>query len=273
MKYILIIITLILVSCEETVDNAELDYENQLVIQGFITANSPLHIAQISKTVPPLDEPTTQAVEVKDSIGKVIYNGEEFYYTKQCPPNVACLEFILDSIKPMPGDQIYFEAQGDGKKATATVNIPKELPMNPKFYYKTSKSIFEWSQDSTLEIFVEFDTSSDYVYKVNRDVFISFTDFFIGTNSRAKYLIQQIDFNDNEELERELEVFQENLIQIQVYELAMKVYDDTRYQGDGFDGLFSGSGLNVEGNIEGGIGILAGRLINFIEVEEIIETK
>lgn len=273
MKYILIFTMLFLFACEETVEDAELDYVNQLVVQGFVTANLTTQVALISKTVPPLEDATNEAVEVRDSVAKLIYDQKEYYYRKACPSDVTCLEFVIDTLRVNPGDQLIFEGQGDGKKATAIVNIPEDRPLNASVLYRTERSEFSFSKDSTVVISVEFDTSSDYVYKLNRNIFGSFTEFFIGNNNRVRRDVAAIDFDTKEELDEILNDYKRNNIQVHVHELAMKVYDDTRYQGDGFDGLFSGSGLNIEGNIENGIGILAGRIIYFIEVDELIEIK
>jgi hypothetical protein len=75
-------ITCFLNSCEETVSNIELPYEEKLVIRGILTAGDTINNIAVTRTLPPLEEATYENSLVSDAVLEISedFEGETKIY-------------------------------------------------------------------------------------------------------------------------------------------------------------------------------------------------
>ncbi len=234
---LLIILTALLSSCddlEQTVDY-NLPYIEKLIIQGQFGINSKNLSVSVTKSLPPIEEPTLEKVTIKDADCKVYYKdkvmnlnyqGESIYVSE-------------DTLTIEEGVEYRLEVKWKDKLATAKTTVPKnpEVISIVKKPYKDqgqTNYIYEFNLISKDKGMIGFGFSGELSY---------YSEFSLLNNENTNYKISTeriIRLQDNSE------VFTYGFFDKQFYP-----YYQTRFEGDSDGGIFSNGGLNIEGNVKG----------------------
>lgn len=268
MKNILLIIftALIIVSCEETVDG-DLPFEEQIVISSVLSAGNkilPIGISfvHIGKTIHPLERPDTNQSYVKN--GKVtISTGSEEYDLKYSKMGY----WVNDDFIPEEGKTYKIEVEYNGKKASAETTIPiYSIEKGEK------KTEIKQSRDWDGELYYQYIVKQKF--KVNLPKYALFISeiFYFDDVIYDNYYDEPLYTNNNTEDEFEVELYRIGLSDlsdtmfikdtrynsIDLFDPAVELFWNTRYQGQDESGVFGGGGLNREGNIKNGLGFFYG---------------
>lgn len=267
-KILLLFISIILVSCEETVDG-DLPFEEQIVISSVISAESKIlpfghSFVNIGKTVHPLELPDTNRSFIKE--GKVtISSGSEVYELRYASMGY----WVNDDFIPKEGNTYKIEVEHKGKKASAETTIP--IYSIEKGELKTEViKMRDWDGELYYQYIIK------QKYKVNSPEYALFVSdvFYFGEEQYEKYYDEPLYTHKNTKDEFEVELFRiglsdisdtanlknTNFISIDLFDPTVEVFWNSRYQGQDETGIFGGGGLNREGNIKNGIGFFYGNI-------------
>jgi len=243
------IMFVLLVSCEQTVVNVELPYEEKFVVEAFITDGVPAEYVFITKSLPPLETWSFEKAEVKDAQVIIEFEGKDYVLEYQGNGQYANYELIGQQ-----GKEYKLKIDHKGLKATATTIIPEGLDVDSVYVevgnsqirveFTPHKNVYYMSgviRQQSLEG-NSFDESYDWLsepYSWKR------------VNSKGKVVFYR-------EIIRWGNMFA-NRYFIDAFDTPFDSFYRSRYSGESDGGLFGSIGTNVKGNIENGIGIFCGR--------------
>ena len=271
MKYIiLILISLLIFSCENEVDG-DLPFEEQIVISSILTANvqltsdgfSNISFVHIGKTIYPLDEPDSNNSFVKNAQVTISDNGKiyDLRYAKSG-------FWVSDEFTPSEGHTYNIEVQYNNKTAKATTFIPvnkvEVVDLNPEivkskrfdgsyYYLYNIRKQIKVNQNTFALLFSDISTTDD-----NKPIKSIRSDYlYTNSNSSNDFKYTAISFSMDNLGDTALFNYK-ILYYIDLYDPAVEQYWKTRYEGEENSGIFSSGGLNRKGNIKNGIGFFYG---------------
>jgi hypothetical protein len=257
--YFVILITLI--GCEETVDDMELPYIEQMVIRCILEADKPV-VMSITKTLPPLEEYNIDNAKISNVSGYI-----------QCEGNIYPVSFKdgiyyeFKDLIPKIGKAYSLVLNWNGKTAKGKTWVPepividtvyKNLIKNDDYWYFYFWEIiysaeFKPHPNSAYTAYTWTETGSNYLTKYYSDYAKKWND--INLNGKISLPFSSNIIYDPSEFTsvREFDVG------VDCYDIPFYDYFITRYEGNSLNDLFSTSGQNIYWNIEGdGIGLFLG---------------
>lgn len=272
MKYIyLILFTLILASCEETVEG-DLPFNEQVVISSILTAGKEISTpslntfsyVHIGKTVHPLDYPDSNRSFIKDAEVKITSGSETYeltYYKNGY--------WVNSDLIPQEGKNYKIEVVYKGKTTSAETIIPiydvekgelkKEIKevndwFGEKYYQITVKQKIRVNS-SNFALFV----SQLYLFDEERELYDKYIDgpLYTDNNTSGEFEVQVYSISISN-LSDTLFLKDVKLISYDLFDPAVEIFWDSQYEGNEESGIFGGGGLNRNGNIKNGLGFFYG---------------
>lgn len=236
---ILILLTTLFIGCddlEQTVDY-KLPYVEKLVIQSKFGIYSTNIAVSVTKTLPPLEEVILEKVTIKDAECKVYFKDTvvDLVY-------VNGSDYVSEGRLDLEeGVEYKLEVKWKDKFATATTTIPR-LPKIKSIRDTTYKFRF-YDENIYLFNIEALDKGMIGVWDVNNN--FEYNDNLVlinnvGSNYSIGY--SYYDYQNEEE---------PSYFIMKFYDVAYYPYYVTRSEGQSESGIFSGGGLNIEGNVEG----------------------
>lgn len=262
MIYFIFIITL--ASCETTIENQDIPYKEQLVIKCILKAGEKLSHVEITKTLPPLEEYDYEKAKVKNASAAIYHEGEE-YLLHYDPNNETYYNYDLI---PEIGGKYKLVVNWNGHRAEGETYIPE--PVEIKSFYveiveETDDYWYEFNEGILYAVFYPNEKSAyaGYILMGDNDKNKYYTDYSYKTRDTSKSGVIELpvsdfyyyDDQDTNELKKSLEG---RIACVECYDEDFHDYFLTRYEGGSENAIFSTSGINVKGNIKGGIGVFFG---------------
>lgn len=281
MKKILItiyIITFGLISCEETVKNPELLYQEQLVIAGILGHNQSNPSIQISKTLHPLDYFDYEKAIIKNAEA-TLYDGNNEYPLKYIDNKK---KYFIENFTPEIGKSYSLTVKWNNSVINASTYIPdtckfikfeyeinesKEKDWYGYFYYVYTLNIYTIVTPAPNAVFTGVSNlygnqfSHDYTTECYR-----YEDRNTDGNLKIKIIEQSYTFEQKLSQEKIYQYIFKDLFEYH-NDLTVRIYSwhpdyykffNTRFNGDMNDFIFGTSGNNVQGNIKNAIGFFYG---------------
>ncbi len=266
--FILLLIGLI--SCEETVQNPDLPYEEQLVISGLLAYNQSNPTFKISKTLHPLETFNYDKAIIKDAIA-YLNDGENQYPLIYDSTNQ---NYYAENFKPEIGKSYTLTVKWKDKIATGFTYIPDTCKFE-KFEYTITENIQsnngykEYTYNLKIYAFIIPDSETVYTTTIES---LYYTNDAIqclryedrDKNGKLKLLIiNEIFWSETKISNDEIK----ELIKNKISNANVKIiswhpdyykYFQTRFEGQMDDFIFGTSGKNIQGNIKNGIGFYYG---------------
>lgn len=258
---ILILLATLFIGCddlEQTVDY-QLPYVEKLVIQGQFGINSNNFSVTVTKSLPPLEKVTLEKVTIKDAECKVYYRDTVIELN-----NTSFSTYYSDTgINIEEGVEYRLEVKWKDKIAIAKSTIPK-LPIIKSV--RAVKSNGDFSNYTTYWISIQSVDKGMVSINSAEDNFDNNDGLKLINNVGRIDTIGYTDYNSTDGQELPSTFF------MKFYDIAYYPYYVTRYEGQSESGIFSGGGLNVEGNVEGdntigvwvGVNTLIDKIDNYI---------
>ncbi|MFA7327678.1 MAG: DUF4249 family protein [Candidatus Kapaibacterium sp.] len=258
---LLLILTALLSSCdglEQTVDS-DLPYVEKLIIQGQFGINSRNISVSITKSIPPLEEPTLSKVTITDAVCKVYYKdkvinlihqGESIYVSE-------------DTLTIEEGVEYRLEVKWKDKVAIATTTIP----ILPKIISVKEKIFREWGYDQkTYEFTIRSNDKGMIKISENDSYYRDYGFQLIDKIDKEYRVLLSEPIYDEDPANISFEM---RFTDIQFYP-----YYQTRHEGNSDGGIFSNGGLNMEGNVKGdnvfgiwfGYNTFGGRIDDYLDI-------
>ena len=261
MNIILILfLTIFLSSCEQTVENPDLPYKEQLVIRAVLEAGKIVEGIEITKTLPPLESYDYEKALIKDAVA-VIKSGDSVY---PLVFDAAYGRYYAANFIPEAGRKYFLEVKAGKMSATASTIIPFPVEIDT-FYYKFSEQTTDWGEKSwQYNVYAEFKPYSGSVY-----LGFSFREegFDIWTTDEIKRIQDTLKSGkiplpvmhywsyDSSYIKENIEEYTANIYS---FDKQFYYYYITRWEGDPGDDIFGTSGVNIRGNINRGLGLFIG---------------
>lgn len=235
-----VLLSVLLVSCDDLVQtvNYELPYVEKLVIQGEFGIQNDGFTVIVTKSLPPLEKATLDKVTIKDADCKIYFKD-----------TVVDLEYSNFSryinspgLRLEEGVEYKLVVKWKDKIATATSTIPK-LPIIKSV--RAVKSNGDFSNYTTYWISIQSVDKGMVSINSAEDNFDYNDGLKLINNVGRIDTIGYTDYNSTDGQERPSKFF------MKFYDIAYYSYYLTRYEGESESGIFSGGGLNIEGNVEG----------------------
>ena len=247
------------VSCEQTVENPELPYEEQLVVSCLLEAGKDIQNIIITRTLPPLDEYDIEKALIKDA-DAVIKSGDKTYPLEFD----GKYSYFTDSLIPESGEKYLLEVKWKNLTASAVTTVPEAVDID-SFYYKIEKKEYDWGWiEWECVLFAEFIPQSAAVYSAAvysiYDKYKIYSEYAYRMqdtleSGKISMPVYQTSSNDTNQIKYELQQYD---CILEAYDKPFYNYFLTRYRGNSDNDIFGTSGTNVRGNINGGIGLFIG---------------
>ena len=293
--YIFSISMFFLGGCEQTVNIAELPFEEKIMVEGILKADSIIEIV-FSKTVPVLD---TQNLYTIDTVNNRITS-------LQGTISIDGISYSLIHINN--GRYRIFDAQQQSIKGKIGSMYMLNASWNDKIIYAQTQIPIAHKPD-ILSISIDTNRSSVYGYQNYIKVFISLSyhpedkEAIVHTINTISpfdksFFYNEIDTVNYKEfnyqyfppyyftkkeiphissfyiwlyapssitISEALSMYADSKIITKHYDKAMKEYIDTQYFGDNLGGIFGGGGTGIHWNIKGqGLGLFIGYSDNIL---------
>jgi len=257
---ILSTLLLLTLGCEQTVDNPDLPYEEQLVIRAVLEAGKNVDDIEITKTLPPLETFTHGKALIEDA--EVIIKSDGISDTLSY--NRVSQRYYSNDLVPVSGKKYSLEVKYKNLKATAITLVPETVEIDSFYYRKIEEDRWEGEIYWSYIVYAEFIPKSDDVFlggsSYINDPYINYyydikRSRDILQNGKISLPFMYFYPNDTNKIGQELRNFNAHIIS---FDQAYYNYFITRWEGGGGDDIFGTSGVNVRGNIKGGIGLFIG---------------
>jgi hypothetical protein len=285
----------VLSGCEQTVAVGELPFEEKIMVQGILKADSIIEIV-CSKSVPVLD---TQNLYTIDSInnrittlqGTISIDGISYPLIHMNNGRYRIFDAQQQSIKGKIGSIYLLNASWNDKIIYAQTQIPiAKKPTILGINIDTTRSSVYGNQDY-IKVFISLsyqpENQEAIVHTIN--TISAFDNSFYNEIDTVNYK----EFNypqyfppyyfvkkeiphissfyiwlyapSSISIAEALSLYSESKIITKHYDKAMKEYIDTQYYGDNLGGIFGGGGTGIHWNIKGqGLGLFIGYSENIL---------
>ena len=232
-------------SCEEVVTDVELPYEEKIVVDGMIIAGERIAV-RITRTVPPLEEPTEENTYIEVDSAYITADGEKHHL-------IITGSFYVNELEPEAGKEYELDVFWNGLHARAKTFIPQKADIDTVTERK------DHSGGDQTNLYAEFRPQMNCVYQAgwrngyhgNQGFITSGPYELADTSGSGKLRMYFGHYYDYME-EKQVRGF------IAAYDKAFGEYYRTR-PGDFDSGLIGFQGGSTIWNVEGdGIGIFIG---------------
>ena len=294
--YIFSISMFFLGGCEQTVNIAELPFEEKIMVEGILKADSIIEIV-FSKTVPVLDTQNLYTIDtVNNRItslqGTISIDGISYSLIHINNGRYRIFDAQLQSIKGKIGSMYMLNASWNDKIIYAQTQIPiahkpdilsisidtnRSSVYGYQNYIKVFISLSYHPEDKeaivhTINTISPFDKSFFYneIDTVNYKEF-NYPQYFPPYYLTKKEIPHISSFYiwlyapSSITISEALSMYADSKIITKHYDKAMKEYIDTQYFGDNLGGIFGGGGTGIHWNIKGqGLGLFIGYSDNIL---------
>ncbi len=264
---LLIILSLALFSCEEIIENPSLPYQEQLVIRGVLEAGKPISNIRITRTLPPLERYDNAKAIITDAVAYIEYNGMKYSLEYDSQSGF----YYNNEIIPLIGGKYSISVESGNMKAEAATTIPDTVVIE-SFQLNIVKSEDPYYDDYwDYKVTANFKPQSEsaytgFAYQNEGEPYSSWVDYAYQIsdtlkNGRISYPLLGISyyyFSDSTEVIKMINAGN-YYCHIVSWDKPFYEFFTTRYEGSSDDEIFGTSGINIRGNIKGGIGIFIGR--------------
>ncbi len=260
-------------SCEETIVNPDLPYIEQLVIRAVLESGKPVTGVTISRTLPPLTEYTVDSAVVSNAEAIITYNGNEYKLSY----DNSSKSYYNNALVPVTGGHYKLRVNWKGLSATGETTVPDSVSISSFSF----KSVFLESDDYNsyydyyLDVCFSPGKSGVFIGSINKNrQYYNYEDYCYRLSDTLKngsiILPLYIDYfyynflSDTNEIKKNLSKY---YAFIYSYDTPYYDYFLTRYEGGETSGdIFGLSGINVRGNIKGGIGLFIGKATTYRKI-------
>ena len=281
--------------CEQTVNVAELPFEEKIMVEGILKADSIIEIV-FSKTVPVLDTQNLYTIDtVNNRIttlqGTISIDGISYPLIHMNNGRYRIFDAQQQSIKGKIGSIYLLNASWNDKIIYAQTQIPiAKKPTILGINIDTTRSSVYGNQDY-IKVFISLsyqpENQEAIVHTIN--TISAFDNSFYNEIDTVNYK----EFNypqyfppyyfvkkeiphissfyiwlyapSSISIAEALSLYSESKIITKHYDKAMKEYIDTQYYGDNLGGIFGGGGTGIHWNIKGqGLGLFIGYSENIL---------
>lgn len=294
--YIFSISMFFLGGCEQTVNIAELPFEEKIMVEGILKADSMIEIV-FSKTVPVLDTQNLYTIDtVNNRItslqGTISIDGISYSLIHINNGRYRIFDAQQQSIKGKIGSMYMLNASWNDKIIYAQTQIPiahkpdilsisidtnRSSVYGYQDYIKVFISLSYHPEDKeaivhTINTISPFDKSFFYneIDTVNYKEF-NYPQYFPPYYFTKKEIPHISSFYiwlyapSSITISEALSMYADSKIITKHYDKAMKEYIDTQYFGDNLGGIFGGGGTGIHWNIKGqGLGLFIGYSDNIL---------
>jgi len=294
--YIFSISMFFLGGCEQTVNIAELPFEEKIMVEGILKADSMIEIV-FSKTVPVLDTQNLYTIDtVNNRItslqGTIAIDGISYPLIHINNGRYRIFDAQQQSIKGKIGSMYMLNASWNDKIIYAQTQIPiahkpdilsinidtnRSSVYGYQDYIKVFISLSYHPEDKeaivhTINTISPFDKSFFYneIDTVNYKEF-NYPQYFSPYYFTKKEIPHISSFYiwlyapSSITISEALSMYADSKIITKHYDKAMKEYIDTQYFGDNLGGIFGGGGTGIHWNIKGqGLGLFIGYSDNIL---------
>ena len=294
--YIFSISMFFLGGCEQTVNIAELPFEEKIMVEGILKADSIIEIV-FSKTVPVLDTQNLYTIDtVNNRIttlqGTISIDGISYPLIHMNNGRYRIFDAQQQSIKGKIGSMYMLNASWNDKIIYAQTQIPiahkpdilsisidtnRSSVYGYQDYIKVFISLSYHPEDKeaivhTINTISPFDKSFFYneIDTVNYKEF-NYPQYFPPYYFTKKEIPHISSFYiwlyapSSITISEALSMYADSKIITKHYDKAMKEYIDTQYFGDNLGGIFGGGGTGIHWNIKGqGLGLFIGYSDNIL---------
>ncbi len=294
--YIFSISMFFLGGCEQTVNIAELPFEEKIMVEGILKADSMIEIV-FSKTVPVLDTQNLYTIDtVNNRItslqGTIAIDGISYSLIHINNGRYRIFDAQQQSIKGKIGSMYMLNASWNDKIIYAQTQIPiahkpdilsinidtnRSSVYGYQDYIKVFISLSYHPEDKeaivhTINTISPFDKSFFYneIDTVNYKEF-NYPQYFSPYYFTKKEIPHISSFYiwlyapSSITISEALSMYADSKIITKHYDKAMKEYIDTQYFGDNLGGIFGGGGTGIHWNIKGqGLGLFIGYSENIL---------
>ena len=294
--YIFSISMFFLGGCEQTVNIAELPFEEKIMVEGILKADSIIEIV-FSKTVPVLDTQNLYTIDtVNNRItslqGTISIDGISYSLIHINNGRYRIFDAQQQSIKGKIGSMYMLNASWNDKIIYAQTQIPiahkpdilsisidtnRSSVYGYQDYIKVFISLSYHPEDKeaivhTINTISPFDKSFFYneIDTVNYKEF-NYPQYFPPYYFTKKEIPHISSFYiwlyapSSITISEALSMYADSKIITKHYDKAMKEYIDTQYFGDNLGGIFGGGGTGIHWNIKGqGLGLFIGYSDNIL---------
>lgn len=249
-----------LMGCEQTVNNVELPYEEKLVVQSMIDTQDSIIKVYVGRTIPPIRD-SKMDFWVPDADVFITIDGKEhkldYHLDTFALPgyNPTPTPFYFIAYKPQENATYSLRVNWKNHTATASTTVPSFDRDTLVFYYDTLTSTIEMTH---LRFYLNYTPQSlSYVKYLTTVIY----DYHQSISGKELF---QIHSGKSKEFSSELYVPKgvvnyRYFIKLAKYDPQYLEYYDSQDNGSLSEDPFSTSGLNREGNINGGIGYFYSR--------------
>lgn len=260
----IVLILSLLVACEETVEDPNLPFKEELVIAGSLTPGESVDEILISKTLHPLDEYDVEKAFIRDADAYIEVDDKQY----ELKFNEIENSYYVDSLIPEIGKTYNINVSWKEHNAKATTFIPDTVNIE---YFEIDYEEFKqedggyynnYSYDVILYAVFAPNSNSAYAGYFGNNVYFDycFKNSDVKQDGKIHLPIANIYLYSEKQLNHdELKAYIDNRqATVRSWDVDYFNYFTTRYEGDSNDFIFGTSGNNVQGNIENGIGYFYG---------------
>jgi|GEM_PF-6185946 len=143
---IVLLLSVILFSCEETITDVELPYVEQLVVSCVLENGDLVDSLRLERTLPPLEHYDEDKALVKDA--KVQINDGDSTYDLFYSDGY----YRTSNLIAQAGKTYKLNVEWKGKKATATTFVPNPVEI-PKIEFEIRKTTGQWGEAYEVNVF------------------------------------------------------------------------------------------------------------------------
>lgn len=268
------VLPLLVGGCEETLSGTDFDlpFTEELIVQGFLTADGGGDTILITRTLPPLEQWTLAKAAVTDAVASVSSNGTEYPLV-----HVGNGQYRVAGLNPSPGQTYTLRVAWKNLTVTGTASIP-QVPELIRLFVDTVKGGCDESfgpgqeyKADEVRVLVEYVQHGNNMNSARLGISYSHDGTPQFREEGYNYIFYDIDSSGNTNkaiisrrcyAEEDSYVLKMDTLFLNVaeYEPAFRNYYNTRRNGDDDNIFFGSSGESPDWNIKGnGFGWFFGR--------------
>ncbi len=270
-KILILILTFIIISCEEYVIVDDLPFVETLVVQGIIQHNKNVDSIKISRTLHPLRQYSEDSALIIDAEA-ILDAGGRIYRLIYDPKTKA---YKFEGLKGIKGIEYKLTVKWKNYRTDARTFIPDTTIIDS--VYKVIQKSDENNFNYTIKVYARFKPRNNCVYLGG---FYDYTSLYRFYKSYPFSIYRSSDTAKDGKIQIPLlEWITNNLADtirlknnfhyyIDVYDQQFYEYYLSRHQGEPTEDIFGTSGRNIKGNVTGnGFGIFYGKNETIIKLK------
>ena len=252
-KIILLIASICLIACEETITDVNLPYSELIVLQAELKADQPIKDILISRTLPPLEKYSFDIALITNAKAYLELNNVKY----NLKYNSLDESYYCEDIIPKAGDRFKINIDWNGHNTYAYTTIPNQIDNVSNIKVDTNEIVYKYGY-YYRKVLITARVKSNFNVVIYSGFIRNVNDYIYTYQVRklnSGFNSDMILFEDNSNYLN----WEWPSIIIATYDLDFFDYFNTRYEGEQSSDLFSSSGNNIRWNMKGdGIGLFIG---------------